>query len=239
MLPTKAFILAAGLGTRMRPLTNETPKPLMQVAGRSLLARTLDHLEASGVHDVVINTHYKAEKIEAALKGRKTPHITLSYEETLLDTGGGIVKALPYFDQDFFVLSGDGLWENPPDAETLQVLAEAWDPERMDILLLLQPVETMTLTKGVGDYNLSSESRATRSKDKTGAYMFTSIRINAPRIFEDAPGGAFSYLDLMDRAEAQGRLYGLVHRGSWHHLSTPEDLEAVQAIFKLPAKGSS
>lgn len=231
MLSSKAFILAAGLGTRMRPLTDERPKPLLEVEGKSLLDRTLDHLQAAQIREVVINTHYKAQQISACLKDRKSPKIHVSHEDILLDTGGGIKKALSCFEDDFFVLSGDGLWENSGEFNALKALAKVWNPDKMDILMLLQPVERMILTQGVGDYDLDEQGRAVRSKSKTGKYMFTSIRINAPRIFEDTPEGPFSYLKLMDRAQEAGRLYGLVHQGDWHHISTPVDLAAVDAFY--------
>jgi MurNAc alpha-1-phosphate uridylyltransferase len=231
-MPLQAFILAAGLGTRMRPLTEERPKPLVELAGRSLLERTLDHLEAACVSDVVINTHYKADQIETRLKERRTPRISLSFEPELLETGGGIKKVLPHFNGDFLVLAGDGFWEDRPDAENgnaLRTLAQNWRPEEMDILMLLQPVERMTLTQGIGDYHLDAEGRAVRAKDQSGTYMFTGLRINRPDIFNGALEGPFSYLELMDEAQRKGRLYGLVYGGEWHHISTPEDVLRVQA----------
>lgn len=231
-MSSKAFILGAGLGTRMRPLTETLPKPLMDVAGRSLVERTLDQLEAAGVTDTVINTHYLADKLTDRLKTRTRPTLHFSYEETLLDTGGGIKKALSCFDEEFFVLSGDGLWTDGPDKPALTRMAEVWDPGIMDIVLLLQSVAAMHLTRGVGDYDIDETGRAVRSKDQSGAYMFTSMRINHPRIFDSTPEGAFSYLELMDRAEQQGRLYALVHDGEWHHISTPDDLAAVNATYQ-------
>ncbi len=233
MIPQKAFILAAGLGKRLRPYTDDLPKPLVDVNGRTLLDRTLDHLENAGAGEAVINTHYLADKITAHLARRESPRIHFSHEPQLLDTGGGIKNALNYFgDEPFFVISGDGLWTDGPSHGALKRLADAWDPEAMDILILLQPLSTFNFTEGVGDYDLAPDGRARRALDKTGKHMFTSIRINHPRIFKDSPDGAFSYLDLLDKAEAAGRLYGLVHDGEWHHISTPEDLEAANAAFK-------
>ncbi len=227
--PEKAFILAAGLGTRMKPLTDTVPKPLATVGGRTLLERTLDQLEEAGVNDVVINTHHLPDKITSQLSGRKTPALHFSDEDVLLDTGGGIKKMLQHFGNDpFYVLSGDGLFTG----DALQNLAAAWNPEKMDILLLLQPLSTFKLTAGKGDYRLRPDGHAIRSIDKTGDYMFTSIRINHPRIFAVTPDGAFSYLGLMDTAEKAGRLYGLVHDGDWHHISTMQDLESVNKAFR-------
>lgn len=228
----KAFILGAGLGTRMRPLTDHVPKPLAMVAGETLIDRTLDQLFAAGITEAVINTHYKAPVLEAALQKRNNPKITISHEPELLDTGGGIRNTLKYFDNNpFFVLSGDGLWADNPAAPALLSLQQYWNPDIMDILILLQPVSTMKLTHGVGDYIMDGQGRAARALDKTGDYMFTSMRINHPRIFEGTPETPFSYLQLLDKAQDQGRLYGLMHRGDWHHLSTPQDVEKVEAFL--------
>ena len=234
MMPSKAFILAAGYGKRLRPHTDTRPKPLVEVNGRSLIERTLDHLEKANVRDVVVNTHYLQQQITSRLQGRKGFNIAFSHEEELLDTGGGIKKMLHFFaGEPFFVLSGDGLWEDKnADFTALDALAAAWDPTKMDILILLQPVNTMVLTEGVGDYQLGQDGRAIRSRDKTGTAMFTSMRINHPRIFKDTPDGSFSYLDLLDRTEEQGRLYGVLHTGDWHHISTPADLAAVERAYK-------
>ncbi|HBR69094.1 MAG TPA: nucleotidyltransferase family protein, partial [Rhodospirillaceae bacterium] len=186
MIPRKAFILAAGKGTRMRPLTDTCPKPMVPVAGRSLIDRTLDSLVREGVTDITVNLHHLGDVLKNHLNTRQDVHICFSEESKLLDTGGGIKKALASFGDDpFFVISGDSLWTDGPGESALQRLAAAWDSEKMDILLLLQPVDKMLLTKGVGDYDLKPEGRAVRSLSQTGAYMFTSIRINSPRIFEN------------------------------------------------------
>jgi len=228
----RAFILAAGLGTRMRPLTDTIPKPLVEVGSQSLLDHSLDHLQEAGVKHCTINTHYLAKQIETRTGTRTAPKIILSYEEELLDTGGGIKHCLADFgDQPFFVTSGDSFCETNP----FPALNTAWDTDKMDILLLLQPISTMHFTQGIGDYTISPDGRATRSLDQTGTHMFTSLRINHPRIFDDAPKGAFSYRDLMDKTEAEGRLYGLKHQGHWHHISTPEDLQRVNAALARDA----
>lgn len=227
MIPDKAFILAAGFGKRLRPYTDELPKPLVAVHDTPMIDHALDKLATTGVKQCVINTHYLAEKLEKHLAGQQTPQIIISHEPEILDTGGGINNAIDCFDAPFFVLSGDSVWEDAPDTNALQILAENWDADKMDILILLQPVSSMKLTRGVGDYDLSPDGKAVRSHDQRGAYMFTSIRINKPEIFENAPHEPFSYLQLLDKAEQNGRLYGLVHDGMWHHISTPQDLEAV------------
>ena len=231
MYPNQSFILAAGLGTRMKPLTNTRPKPLMEVNGKTLLDRTLDQLQAAGVEETVINTHYLAQQIHECVIPREAPRVHISYEEQLLDTAGGIKKTLKLFEESFFVLSGDGLWTNGASGDALKNMAAKWDESSMDILMLLQPVSTFTLTKGVGDYDITPDGRAVRSHNKTGAYMFTSMRINHPRIFRGTLEGAFSYLTLLDAAEKSGKLFAMIHDGEWHHISTPQDLEAVNQSF--------
>lgn len=229
----QAFILAAGFGTRLRPHTNECPKPMVEVGGSSLISRTLDHLSNAGVTHTCVNTHYLGAMLHDHLENITNMAITFSDEDPILDTGGGIKKALANFKgRDFFVLSGDGLWSNAPNQNTLKIMQAAWDPDKMDILILLQDISTMTLTHGVGDYHVDADGRAKRAYDQTGDYMFTSMRINAAHIFDDCPEGAFSYLTLLDEAERKGRLYGLVHEGDWHHISAPEDLERVRGAYK-------
>ena len=232
MIPNKAFILAAGFGTRMQPLTDNIPKPLVSVGGKAMIDHALDKLASAGVERCVVNTHYKADVLQTHLSGRTSPEILLSHEPEILDTGGGIKNAIHHFDAPFYILSGDSIWEDAPGKDTLKTLGMQWNPEDMDILMLLQPVDTMTLTEGVGDYDLGEDGRAVRSPDKTGKYMFTSIRINAPHIFDSAPDGPFNYRDLMDEAQEKGRLFAVVHEGAWHHISTPEDLEAVNRDYE-------
>ncbi len=237
MIPDKAFVLAAGKGSRLRPYTDQCPKPMVEIAGRTLVDRTLDHLAADGITDITVNLHYMGDMLEEHLKKRDDVSVRFSREEELLDTGGGIKKELEYFGSEpFLITSSDGLWSNGPGDSALQRLAEAWNPAQMDILILLQSTQSMKLTKGAGDYHLEPDGRAVRSYEREGAYMFTSIRINKPEIFNISPQGAFSYLELLDRAQRRGRLFGLVHDGDWHHISTPEDLDAVKVAFEEKKK---
>jgi MurNAc alpha-1-phosphate uridylyltransferase len=223
-----AFILAAGFGKRLRPYTEDKPKPMVAVGGVPMIDQALDKLAEAGISKCVVNTHYKAEILQDHLEQRDgNPQTIISHEPEILDTGGGIANGLSHFAAPFFVVSGDSVWEDAAHKPALEQMKDVWDAEKMDILLLLQPIETMTLTHGVGDYDLDTQGRATRSKSQNGAYMWTSIRINAPKIFKNTPKGPFSYLELLDEAQQQGRLYGIVHDGIWHHISTPEDLEAV------------
>jgi MurNAc alpha-1-phosphate uridylyltransferase len=228
----QSFILAAGMGTRLRPYTDTVPKPMVHVAGRAIIDYALDKLSDYGVENTVINLYHRADILEKYLRDRKSPNIRFSHENILLETGGGVKNALFMMrSAPFFLLNGDALWEDGAEKSALQRLAEAFDEDRMDILLLLQPIEKMHLTQGVGDYDLDEPGHARRRKSRDGALMFTGIRLVHPRVFENAPEGAFSFLALMDAAEKAGRLHGIVHDGDWHHISTPDNLNAVNRAF--------
>lgn len=225
-----AFILAAGFGKRLRPYTDTIPKPMVPMGGRPIIDQVIDRLEDAGVKDVTINLHYRGDVLESHLSTRRTPRLVFSRERDLLDTGGGIRQALHTLgDEAFFVVSGDSLWTDGPADSALERLQDGWKPDEMDILILLYPVDKMTLTPGVGDYDVLPGGRAVRSRDRTGTHMWTSMRVCHPRLFDETPDGAFSFLDLLDRAEAQGRLFALVHDGDWYHVSTPEDLDRINA----------
>lgn len=232
--PRRAFVLAAGKGTRLRPYTDAMPKPMVSVGGKSLIKRTLEKLAAAGVEDVVINLHHLGPVLEDHLKYIERPKIIFSREEELLETGGGIKKALSHFGEEpFFIINGDALWDEGPHGPVFSRLASLWNGEKMDILLFLEPKEKMPVTEFVGDYHLNEEGRAIRAKDKSGGYMFAGVRIAHPRIFTGSPDGAFSFLSLMDKAESEGRLSGMAHDAAWYHISTPEDLTAVDALFRI------
>lgn len=243
-IPKKAFILAAGFGTRMRPLTDNIPKPMVQLAGRSLIWHIFDKLRAVGVVNVIVNTHYLPEVLAAHTREYEEKYqgfnVHLSHEEEILDTGGGVKRALPYFqDEPFYVIAGDAYWEDPVGGSALAKLAQMWDFEKMDIATFMEPVQRMQLTKGVGDYNLQPEGRVLRSADKTGSYMWTNVRINSPKIYESHIDGAFSFLPIMDECQDNGRFYGFEMPGRWHHISTPEDLYAVDAYLKKEDRSAS
>ncbi len=224
----QGFILAAGFGSRMMPLTSDRPKPMIEIDGKPMVDHVLDGFAEHGLKKVIVNAHYKAEVLENHLKTRKTPETIISFETEILETGGGIVHALPLMKKaDFFISAGDSFLEEGEGQSAMKRLESAWNPAIMDILVLLQPVEKMHLTQGVGDYHLGQDGRITRAHDQNGAYMFTGLRINAPHIFKDAPRGSFSYLKLLDEAQSRGRLFGLAHEGAWHHISTPVDVRAL------------
>ena len=234
--PDKAFILAAGMGTRLRPHTDTMPKPMVPVAGRPIIDYTLDKLAAIGVQEAVVNLHYLPHVLKNHLSGRTSPKITLSEEEILLNTGGGVKKCLNFFENaPFYMINGDALWENGPK-DALLSLSEAFDARTSDLILLLQPVERMALTHGVGDYDVIGKD-AVRNRKKQGRFMFTGIRIVHPRLFAypQTTPEIFSFLALMDEAEKRGRLSYIIHEGDWHHISTPDDLAAVDRVFRSRA----
>ena len=229
---TKAFILAAGMGKRLRPYTDTLPKPLVPVAGQPTIGHIIDHLAEAGVNDITVNLHYRADQLAAYLATRTTSdlHIRTAYEEVLLDTGGGIRTQLHHFGQEpFYIINGDAYWVDGPTGNCFHRLSGAWKDADMDLLLLLQDINRMVLTHGVGDYAMDAQSRLTRLRDQSGPYMFAGIRLCHPRLFAGTPDGVLGFLPLMDGAEAKGRLYGLAHDGDWHHISTPEELERVEA----------
>lgn len=240
--PATAMVLAAGLGLRLRPLTRHRPKPLVELAGRTLLDRALDHLSAAGVSRVVVNLHYLGHMIEAHLAGRAVPAIEFSHEdEELLETGGGVAKALDLLGgEPFYVVNADITWT---DASTpaLARLTAAWRDGNMDALLLLHPVDAATGYDGAGDYSLDAGSGGAvagaagqlirRGERPTAPLVFTGVQLLHPRLFVDVPAGPFSLKHLYDRAEEAGRLYGIIHAGDWHHIGTPAGLTEAEQIL--------
>lgn len=231
--PKRAMVLAAGLGTRMRPLTETRPKPLIEVAGKALIDHALDSLERAGVEEAVVNLHHFGDMIRAHLAPRRRPAIAFSDEsETLLETGGGVAKALERLGPDpFLVVNGDILWLDGA-ANTLARLGERWMDGRMDALLLLQPTVGALGYAGRGDYDMDAEGLAFRRVEQTIApFLFAGVQILHPRLFEGAPEGPFSLNLLWDRAERAGRLFGLRHEGPWAHVGTPEAIAEAAAML--------
>lgn len=229
----KAFVLAAGMGERMRPLTDHCPKPLLKVGGRTMLDRALDALEAAGVEEAVVNTHYLGHLIAQHLKTRASPRITLSHEDAILDTGGGVRKMLDFFgDAPFFVLNADNVWTDGP-VPALVRLARAWDGDAMDALLLVKE-KTPDLASERGDYYLAEgATRPVFYKDAPAPanYIFMGPRIVHPRLFAGEGREKFGFLDLFHKAEAAGRLYALRHDAGWHHVGTPAALAETDALL--------
>lgn len=229
-----AMIMAAGLGTRMRPLTNDKPKPLVKVAGKALLGHCLDQMKWAGITNIVINVHYRAQMVEQYLEHvTEFANIHISDErEQLLETGGGLLKAKPYLgDKPFFCLNSDNIWTNGPDNALLQ-LADQWNDDRMDALLLLVPKTQAYCHKGVGDFSLGGEGNIIRrGDDETAPYIFTGIQIISHRLLRDAPSGAFSTNILWDRGIAEGRVFGAVHDAKWFDIGTPQAIPVAESLL--------
>jgi MurNAc alpha-1-phosphate uridylyltransferase len=228
MPPRSGMVLAAGRGTRLRPLTETIPKPLLEINNRTLLDHAIDRLALVGVERVVVNVHYKAAMITAHLSRRETPHIEVSEEPDLLDTGGGVKQALPLLDQTFFVVNSDVFWLNSKE-QALSRLATAFDPEYMDAVLLLQRTVTAVGYEGSGDYFLDPSGKPRRRGEyEVAPYLFAGIQLLHRRLFDGMPDGIFSLVRLFDRAEEAGRLRAIVHDGEWYHIGTPEGLAATR-----------
>jgi MurNAc alpha-1-phosphate uridylyltransferase len=223
--PKAAMVLAAGIGERMRPLTLDKPKPLLEVGGRALIDWTLDRFAAGGISSIVVNTHYKAEMLERHLAGRRDLDIQISRESERLETGGGVARALPHFDgAPFYVANADSVWLDGP-TRAVDRLATAWRPDRMDALLLLMAAPRSDFYDGPGDFMMDPLGRLTfRPERRIAPYVYAGLHIAAPRLFDGAPEGPFRLTKLWRKAEAEGRLFGLVHDGAWFHVGTPDAL---------------
>lgn len=232
------MVLAAGFGTRMRPLTESVPKPLVSVSGKPLLDHVLDRLANAGVERAVVNVHYLAEQIIAHTRTRKRPVVDISDErDAILGTGGGVVRALPMLgDAPFFHINSDTIWIEGP-RPNLDRLAAAYDPAHMDALLLMAATATSIGYDGVGDYAMAASGALTRRKERAVVpFVFAGAAILSPKMFAGAPSGAFALTDLFDRAEQQGRLHGIRLEGTWMHVGTPEAVgDAERAILASAA----
>jgi N-acetyl-alpha-D-muramate 1-phosphate uridylyltransferase len=237
--PTCAMVLAAGLGKRMRPITDRIPKPMVEVAGRMLIDRALDKLQQAGVEKAIINTHYKAELLAAHIEKRRSElamELIISYEDTLLETGGGVAKALPYIgDEPFYVINSDIMWLDG-DIPALNRLADSWDGSQMDALLLVNKVASAVGYDGKGDFDLREGGVLERTDSRHFPYVFTGLQILSPALFTDIPSGAFSLNVLYGRARAASgvlnRIGGLEHTGDWLHIGTPEGVALAEAFLK-------
>jgi len=234
--PTRAMVLAAGLGVRLRPVTLTLPKPLVRVAGRPLIDGVLDRLAEAGVEEAVVNTHHLGTLLEQHLSLRQRPRVRFSPEAALLETGGGVANALAHLGpRPFYVVNGDVLWRDGGTPALLR-LAQAWDEQEMDALLLLHPTATAIGYHGHGDFVMDQEGRLRRRREaEVVPFLFAGIQILHPRLFEAAPAGSFSLNRLYDAAISAGRLRGLRHDGEWYHVGTPQELKAVEAAL---AEGS-
>ena len=223
------MVLSAGLGTRLRPITNETPKALVSVQGRTLLDRALDHLESVGVKHAVVNTHHKAEMIERHLAGRKSPAITISHEPVLLDTGGGIANALRHLGEPFFAVNSDAVWLNGR-VPALARLARVFDPERHDCALLMQETVPAVGYEGRGDFALDPLGVPRRRREnEVVPFLFAGVQLLSHRLFAGERVEPFSMNRLWDKAIAQGRIIAIVHDGTWYDVGTVAGLSATES----------
>lgn len=219
-VPEIAMVFAAGLGTRMRPLTNTTPKPLVRVAGRTLIDRALDDFAEAGVRTAIVNVHHLADQIETHLAGRAEPRIVISDERALLlDQGGGIKKVLPLIgDAPFFVCNTDAFWAGAPQSNIL-ALARAWDAGKMDAALLLAPTQGSVGVDWDGDFDLAADGRIIR-RDGPKPYVYAGVGLLKPQLFADETQDVFKLAPFLFAAAEKGRLYGVVSSGLWLHVGS-------------------
>ncbi len=236
---TRAFVLAAGLGKRMRPVTATTPKPLVEVAGKALIDHALDRAAEAGIDTAVVNVHYLADLVEGHVAQRTDGlKILVSDErEALLETGGGVKKALDLVGAaPFVVMNSDSFWLEGP-TPNLARLIERWAPEAMDLLLLVAPTATSLGYEGAGDFVMAPDGRLERRGERAVApFIYAGVAILKPELFADTPDGAFSLNLLFDRAIARERLYGLRLDGQWLHVGTPEAIQAAEERVKASAR---
>ncbi|WP_213775653.1 nucleotidyltransferase family protein [Bradyrhizobium sp. dw_78] len=231
--PSKAMVLAAGLGLRMRPLTDHMPKPLVSVAGRTLLDHVLDKLADAGVDEAIVNVHYLPDQIIDHVAGRTRPRVIISDErDAVLGTGGGVVKALPLLgDAPFFHVNSDTMWIDGV-RPNLTRLAETFDPARMDILLLMAPTISSIGYGGRGDYAMLPDGALRKRKEhQVVPFVYAGAAIMSPSLFADAPKGEFSLTRMFDLANEQERLFGLRLDGVWMHVGTPDAVHAAEEAF--------
>ena len=230
-VPATAMVLAAGLGKRMRPLTATRPKPLVEVAGRTLLDHSLDRLDEAGVERAVVNVHYLAGAVEAHLAKRRRGPVTIISDEReeLLETGGGVARALRLIDADpFLVVNSDQLWVDGP-FNSLVGLSERFDARRMDVCLMLVPTWAATCHAGAGDFRLAADGRLRPRRPGPATHVYAGAHICSRALFNGAPAGPFSLLRLWDRAIEAGRAFGFVHPGLWFDVGTPPAIAVTEA----------
>ncbi len=235
VVPQTAMVMAAGLGTRMRPLTNTRPKPLVEVAGKPLLDHALDRLRSAGIRRAVVNVHYLADAVEAHLaRDPQGLDIVFSDERAqLMETGGGLVQARALIgDQPFVTVNSDNLWVDGP-IDSIRALAAQWDDARMDALLLMVPLARAHCHGGMGDFHLDPQGRITgrRRRARLAPFVWTGVQMLSPRLIADWPEGPFSTNIFWDRAIAAGRAFGITHQGLWFDVGTPGAIARAEAIL--------
>ena len=234
-VPDTAMVMAAGLGTRMRPLTATRPKPLIIVAGKPLIDHVFDRLRTAGVTKAVVNVHYLADALEAHLAtvGAELAIAVSDERELLLETGGGLIRAEPLIGADpFFAINSDNFWIDG-SSDTLHLLASHWREAEMDALLLLVPQARAGNHGGQGDFHMDAGGRLSRRRTgRVAPFVFTGIQMVSKRLLRDAPEGPFSTNILWDRAIAEGRCFGTVHQGLWFDVGTPAAIIATERALQ-------
>ena len=230
-IPQTAMVLAAGLGTRMRPLTDETPKPLIKVSGKPLIDYALDRFADAGVTRAIVNVHYLPDQVEDHVATRTAPEIVISDERALLlETGGGLKKARAEFgDEPLFCTNTDAIMIDGDGAEACAQLAEAWDASAMDALLLLVPIERTSGYDGRGDFTRDKSGKIALRAGDAAPHVFTGLQILNPALIDEGPDGPFSTRLLWDAAAARGRLHGVIYGGDWLHVGDPQGLKDAEA----------
>jgi MurNAc alpha-1-phosphate uridylyltransferase len=237
IIPSRAMVLAAGLGTRMRPFTDKLPKPLVKVAGKPLIDHVLDRLAEAGVDRAIVNVHHLADQMQHHLARRSRPQIVISDERgLLLGTGGGVKKALPQLgDAPFFHINSDTIWIDGVKPN-LARLADAFDPVAMDALLLLAPTTGSIGYSGRGDFAMAADGRLRkRAEQEVVPFVYAGAAILSPALFKSAPDGELSLTTLFDRASQARRLHGLRMEGLWMHVGTPEAIALAEAAIQASA----
>jgi len=232
-MPDTAMVFAAGLGTRMRPLTDSIPKPLIKIGGKALIDHALDRFAVAGVTTAIVNVHRHADQIEAHLAGRRAPRIVISDESAkLLDQGGGIRKALPYLGTaPFFLCNTDSFWIEGPQPN-LSRLAAAWDPKEMDVLLLVGAAATSVGVDWLGDFTMDPQGRLKRREERRVApFVYTGVGIIKPELFTNASEEVFRLAPYFFSAAEKGRLFGVRLDGIWLHIGTPQAIEEAERLI--------
>jgi MurNAc alpha-1-phosphate uridylyltransferase len=236
-VPDTVMVFAAGLGKRMRPVTETLPKPLVKIAGRTMIDHMLDRFAEIGVSRAIVNVHYLADQLEQHLAGRTTPEIIISDErDQLLDQGGGIKKVLPLIgDKPFFICNTDAIWLEGARSNLVR-LRERWNPDNMDILLLVAASATSIGVDWAGDFLMDADGRlARRGEREVAPFVYAGIGIIKPRLFADVKEDVFRLAPFFFSAAEQGRLYGQRLDGYWLHVGTPEAIEQAERAIRRSA----
>ncbi len=231
--PATAMVLAAGLGTRMRPLTDHLPKPLIPVSGKPLIDWTLDRFADAGVSRAIVNVHYRADQMELHLKSRARPKIIVSDERALLlETGGGLNKARALLGEaPVYCTNTDAILVDGDQAEPCAALGDAWRDDDTDALLLLVPIALTSGYDGAGDFDVGADGRAIWRVGDKAPFVFTGLQIIRPSLLDGAPEGPFSIRLPWDKALAKGRMRAIIHEGRWMHVGDRQGLALAEAFF--------